>query len=41
MIYVRSDIHFVKVKDLKGKTPEEQAAFRMETLILKVKLSRS
>ena len=31
----------IGLKDLKGKTPEEQAAFRMETLILKVKLSRS
>jgi len=41
MIYVRSDIHFVKVKHLKGITPEERAAFRMEMLILKVKLSRS
>ena len=41
LIYVRSDIHFVKVKHLKGITPEEQAAFRMETLIVKVKLSRS
>ena len=41
MIYVRSDIHFVKVKHLKGITPEEWAAFRTETLILKVKLSRN
>ena len=41
MIYVRSDIHFVKVKHLKGITPEERAAFRTETLILKVKLNRS
>ena len=41
MIYVRSDIHFVKVKHLKGITPEEWAAFRTETIILKVKLGRS
>ena len=41
MIYVRSDIHFLKVKHLKGITPEEWAAFRPERLILKVKLSRS
>ena len=41
MIYVRSDIHFVKVKHLKGITPEERAAFRTETLILKVNLGRS
>jgi len=41
MIYVRSDIHFVKVKYLKGITPEERAAFRTETIILKVKLGRS
>ena len=40
MIYVRSDIYFVKVKDLKGTTPEEWAAFRTETIILKVKLGR-
>ena len=40
MIYVRSDIHFVKVKCLKGITPEEWAAFRTETIILKVKLGR-
>ena len=41
MIYVRSDIHVVKVKYLKGITPEEWAAFRTETIILKVKLGRS
>ena len=41
MIYVRSDIHVVKVKYLKGTTPEEWAAFRTETIILKVKLGRS
>ena len=41
MIYVRRDIRFVKVKHLKGITPEERAATRTETLILKVKLSRS
>ena len=41
MIYVRSDIHFVKVKHLKGITPEERATFRTETIILKVKLGRS
>jgi len=41
MIYVRSDIHFVKVKHLKGITPEEWVAFRTETIILKVKLGRS
>ena len=41
MIYVRSDIHFLKVKHLKGITPEEWVAFRTERLILKVKLSRS
>lgn len=41
MIYLRSDIHFVKVKYLKGATPEEWAAFRTETIILKVKLGRS
>ena len=41
MTYVRSDIHFVKVKYLKGITPEEWAAFRTETIILKVKLGRS
>ena len=41
MIYVRSDIHFLKVKHLKGITPEEWAAFRTERLVLKVKLSRS
>ena len=40
MIYVRSDIHFVKVKYLKGITPEEWAAFRTETIILKFKLGR-
>ena len=40
MIYVRSDIHFIKVKYLKGITPEEWAAFRTETIILKVKLGR-
>ena len=41
MIYVRSYIRFVKVKHLKGITPEERAAIRTETLILQVKLSRS
>ena len=41
MIYVRSDIHVVKVKYLQGITPEEWAAFRTETIILKVKLGRS
>ena len=41
MIYVMSDIHVVKVKYLKGITPEEWAAFRTETIILKVKLGRS
>ena len=41
MIYVRSDIHFVKVKHLKAITPEEWAAFRTETIILKVRLGRS
>ena len=41
MIYVRSDIHFVKVKFLKGITPREWAVFRTETIILKVKLGRS
>ena len=40
MIYVRSDIHFVRVKYLKGITPEEWAVFRTETIILKVKLGR-
>ena len=40
MIYVRSDIHFVKVKYLKGLTPEEWAAFRTEMITLKVKLGR-
>ncbi|CAH3040490.1 unnamed protein product [Pocillopora meandrina] len=40
MIYARRDIHFVKVKCLKGITPEEWAAFRTETIILKVKLGR-
>ena len=40
MIYVRSDIHFVRVKYLKGITPEEWAAFRTETIILKDKLGR-
>ena len=41
MIYVRSDIHFVKVKHLKGIAPEERAAFRTDAIILKVKLGRS
>ena len=40
MIYVRSDIYFVRVKHLKGITPEEWDAFRTETIILKVKLDR-
>lgn len=40
MIYVRSDIHFVKVRHLKGITPEGRAAFKTETIILKVKLGR-
>ena len=40
MIYVRSDIHFVKVKYLKGISPEEWAAFRTQTIILKVGVYR-
>ena len=40
MIYVRSDIYFVKLKHPKGITPEEWAAFRTETIILKVKLGQ-
>ena len=35
MIYVRSDIHFVKVKHLKGITPEEWAALGRRRLSLR------
>ena len=40
IIYVKSDIYFVKVKHLKGITPEEWRAFRTEMIILKAKLGK-
>ena len=36
MIYVRSDVHFVRVKQLRGLSTEHWSGFRTESIVLKV-----
>ena len=41
MIYVQSDVYFVRVKQLRGLSTEHWSGFRTESIVLKVKLGKT
>ena len=40
MVFVRSDIYFIRVKELKGLSSDTWSTFKMESIVLKVKLPK-
>ena len=40
MVFVRSDIYFIRVKELKGLSSDTWSTFKTESIVLKVKLPK-